>query len=103
MLNRGEITWAPFNSVINSSEVIREFEREQMYVKKPILTEERIAEIENYIVTSYQEKTEVNLKYYQNHEIVIISGIITKIDVFAKKLVINKEISIYFSNIINFY
>ena len=103
MPDRNAIKWAPFNSVINGGSVINELIREQNKVKKPILTEEKIEEIEDYIISSYQSSIEIDIKYYKNYKFERIKGIITKIDALNKKITLENGISLYFCNIIDFF
>lgn len=103
MPDRNTIKWAPFNSVINGNSVINELVREQNKIKKPLLTEDKINEIEEYIITSYQSTTEIDIKYYQNYKYERINGIITKIDAINKKITLENGNILYFCNIIDFF
>lgn len=103
MQNRDAIKWAPFNSVINSNSVINELVNEQNKIEKPILTEDKINEIEAYIITSYQSKTKINIKYFKNYKFERIEGFIAKIDTLNKKITLESGISLYFCNIIDFF
>lgn len=100
--NRGEITWAPFNSVINSNQVLKELALEKERLERPVLLEDKINEIENYILNAFYDKLEITIKYYKNYQIYIFKGIITKIDKITKKITLNNKINIDFSNIVDF-
>lgn len=103
MQNRDAIKWAPFNSVINSNSVLNELATEQKKEQHPVLTEDKINEIEEYIITSYNSSTEINIKYYKNYKFYKVSGYITKLDPINKKIMLNNNITLYFSNIIDFF
>ncbi len=101
MNDRGMIKWAPFNSVINGSQVIKEIKFEKSKINKPILSEEQIANLEEKIITAYAGNSVIKLYFYKNEHINIIDGKITKLDSVNKKIIINNKTSIYFNNIID--
>ena len=103
MQDRSAIKWAPFNSVINSQSVLSELSHEQNKVTKPILTEDKIASIEEYILGCFESATEIDIEYFNNYHIYRVQGYIKKIDPLKKKIILDTEISLYFSNIINFF
>ena len=103
MPDRNAIKWAPFNSVINGGSVINELIREQNKINKPILTEDKINEIEEYIISSYQAGTKIDIKYFKNYKFERIEGFITKLDPLTKKITLENGISLYFCNIIDFF
>lgn len=103
MQDRSAVKWAPFNSVINGNDVMNELVKEKNKISHPILTEDKILEIEEYILESFNSSTEINIKYYKNYQLYRISGFITKIDPLNKKIVLNNDISLYFNNIIDFF
>lgn len=95
-----EKRWAPFNAVIDGDKAIKEILDRKSYIQKPILSEEMIEEIEREILTSYNEKTSITLKYYNNGKISETEGIITKLDPINKKITINSTFSLFFPSII---
>ena len=103
MQDRNAVKWAPFNSVINSQSVLKELSHEQNKISKPILTEDKIAKIEEYILESFASSIEIYIEYFKNYHIYRIQGYITKLDPLNKKIILNSEIPLYFSNIINFF
>lgn len=103
MQDRNTIKWAPFNSVINGNNVINELAQEQNKISHPVLTEDKIESIEEYIIESFNSSTEINIKYYKNYQLYKVSGYITKIDPINKKIILNNDISLYFNNIIDFF
>ena len=101
MSDRGMVKWAPFNSVINGNQVLKEIKFVKSKMSKPVLSEEQIANLEEKIITSYSENSMIKLYYYKNEHINIINGRITKLDSVNKKIIINNKTSIYFNNIID--
>lgn len=99
-MNRDNIRWAPFNSVINGNDVIKELKDEQSRFKKPVLSEEQINELEEQIMDSYFSKTKINIIYYKNEHAYKTQGIVTKINSATKNITINDKNTIYFGNIL---
>lgn len=101
MNDRGMVKWAPFNSVINGSEILKEINFEKCKVTKPILSEEQIRELEEKIITAYSGNILTSIYFYKNGHINIINGRITKLDSVNKIIIIDNKSKIYFNNIIN--
>ena len=101
MNDRGMVKWAPFNSVINGSEILKEIKFEKNKVAKPILSEEQIRELEEKIITAYSGNILTSIYFYKNGHINIINGRITKLDSVNKIIIIDNKSKIYFNNIIN--
>lgn len=91
--------WAPFNSVINSSNIQKEISERQSRITKPNLTNEQIETIENILIDSLNSDIYLDIHVFNNYHEDIISGIVTKIDVITKKITLNTGKSIYFYNI----
>ena len=100
MHDRGMIKWAPFASVINGNEVLREIEEEKTRIEKPILSEEQIENLEFDLIESYNNSNVVEVTFYKQYHIYKIKGIITKLDTATKKVIINNNKILLFSNII---
>lgn len=98
MMDRGMIKWEPFNSVIPSSKVIKDVINEKNKIKKPILSEEQLKNIEQKLIDSYNSKENIIISYFQNGYILNEEGIIKKIDYINKKVYLDYKI-IYFSQI----
>ena len=93
------MSWAPFNSVISGSKMIKELERERNKVPKPILSEDQLNKINNILLEAYQNKVLILIKYYKNGYIFIIKGSIIKINSLKQEVIINKK-RIFWSQII---
>jgi len=98
MHNRDRIKWAPFNSVINGKDVIEKIKEEKV-MPKPTLSDEQIETLEQKIKECYDNKTIIDVTFYKNGKFIKIDGIITKIDIVGKKIILNHRYSLYFSNI----
>lgn len=100
MSNRGMIKWQPFNAVATSSTLINEVLKKKNRIKMPILSDDQITNIENKILYSYKLQIPIKIKYYKNYSIFLKEGIISKIDINSKKIFINNNSTLYFSQII---
>ncbi|MCR4581841.1 MAG: YolD-like family protein [Bacilli bacterium] len=95
--------WAPFNSVINSNDVMNEITMNNNRIHMPTYTEEQLEEIEYKIINAYNSKSNITLIYYKNYQKYNIDGIITKLDSIHKYITINNKDNIYFFNILDIY
>ncbi|MCH5167241.1 MAG: YolD-like family protein [Erysipelotrichales bacterium] len=100
MHDRGMIKWAPFASVINGNEVLREIDEEKTRIEKPSLSSEQIEYLEYDLIESYNNSNIVEVIFYKQYHIYKIEGIITKIDGVTKKITINNNKTLLFSNIL---
>lgn len=95
--------WAPFNSVMNGQNVLNHLTEEKNKVAKPILSDDQKIELENKIIEYYEQKDEITINYYESGYIKKLIGIITKIDPIKRKIYINNNLSLYFSNIVDIF
>ena len=94
------MSWAPFNSVINNYDIIKDVKNQETYINKPNYTEEQLEEIESKILESYTSQNTVTIEYYLNNKSVPFKGTINKIDPIYKRIYINNKY-LYFNNIIS--
>ena len=100
MSERGMIKWQPFSAVAPSNILVNEVMKKKNRVKMPTLSDDQISNIEDKILNSYKLQVPITIKYYKNYSIYLKEGIISKIDIIAKKIFINDNSTIYFSQII---
>lgn len=98
MNNRGEIKWAPFESLFQSEDVIKELERKKKKHDKPILSEDELAEIEKNVLFSYHTHSRIKVLYYYQGFNYQKQGIITAID--SNKVFFQDHSSLYFEQIL---
>ena len=94
---RGMKKWQPFNALEHFDDYIYSTIALKEKMKKPVLSEEQIEEINNSLI-SYNHD-EVNITYYKQGEIIQTKGIINKIDVPNQVLTINKT-RIFLNNLL---
>ncbi|MBR1413537.1 MAG: YolD-like family protein [Bacilli bacterium] len=101
MNDRGMIKWLPFNSVIPSQVIIKSIENKRNIIPMPILSEDKINYLENKILEAYNTKETINIKYFYNGKIFKKSSKIKSIKTASKKVVLNDDYSINFSQILD--
>ena len=55
------MSWAPFNSVINSNDIMSDIKEKESYIDKPNYTEEQLEDLEFKIVNAYTSKDIIDL------------------------------------------
>lgn len=99
-MDRKMLKWAPFDSVVSGKKVINEVMHEKKKIKKPILSEDQLKNIENKILDSYNSKDFVTISYYESGYIYNIDSYIKKIDYINKIVYLNNKL-IFFNQIMN--
>ena len=95
---RGMIKWKPFNTLLNNKD-INEIIKTRNLVKKPIIAEDRIIEINNDLNEALNNNKTLKIKYFNEGELKTITGNIQNINTKEKYILIN-NIRIYFKNLI---
>ncbi len=99
--DRGIIKWLPFESLVSSKQVIDSILHEKNKIKKPILSLEQQQEISEKLIEAFYEQDEVTLKIYKNGYIITLISFIKNIDYTYKKIVLNNDTKILFSQIVD--
>lgn len=98
-IDRGFIKWLPFNSVINPKELIKEIKKEKKY-QSPMLCEERLIENEHNLLNAYESKSIIKIVYFKNNNFFKVTSKIQYLDSINKKIILDNNSKIYFSQII---
>lgn len=85
MSDRGIKKWAPYKSLIEQTDSLRDLDESMDVDEKPMISEDQAEEI-NEVLVNYHGQ-EVTAKYYKNRKIHIIKGTILKIDPYNRILV----------------
>ena len=96
---RDMVKWKPFNTLLKNGDIDL-IEKEKSIVTKPIITKDKILEIDYTLKEAIKFNKTIEIKYFHINRILYISGIITKINVNEKYIFINNK-KIYFKEIIN--
>lgn len=99
-IDRGMIKWAPFNSVVNSKEIVNQILKEKSKITIPKISEEQKNNNEQNIINAYYENIKIKIEYFYAGRILKINDYIKKIDFTFNKIYFNNKI-ILFDQIIN--
>jgi hypothetical protein len=91
--------WNPFNAVAPGSDMVKEVMKEKNKIKMPILSEDQKMAIQERLFESFNNQEIINITYFKGGNMYSVEGIIEKIDINSRKIVINSDISVFFSQI----
>lgn len=97
MSDRGMMKWAPYRSLVEQSEFLEKMRMEKNKKPKPMLTQDRIEEI-NQVLSNYKGEV-VGITYYHDGYTYLIKTTIKRIDV-ENRLLILPEGKLKFTDII---
>ena len=98
--DRGMIKWMPFNSVVPLNTIKTKIKDERNVISFPILSEDELANIQDNLFTAYHSKEEVIITYFYHNNLYELKGIIDNIIVDKKLIILNKNIKLYFNQIV---
>lgn len=96
---RGMVKWQPFNSILNYSD-FDDIISSRNKVSKPIISKDRIIEIDFNIKEALRNNDEVEIKYFKFNSLKYIYGYIEKVNIQEKYILVSNT-RIYFKDIIN--
>ncbi len=100
-MERNKIKWLPFNSVINTEQMLKQESQNSLIFTMPELSEEQINTLEEKIIFSYYSKKNIIIEYFQNNHIYKIKSQIKKIDSINHLIILNDNTNLFFNQIIN--
>ena len=100
MSNRGQAKWAPFNAVAPGTQMVKDVLERKYVVKMPTLSDDQIKEIENKIINSFNNQTKITIKYFRSGRYYKRDGIVENIDILGRKIALNDDYNLFFSQII---
>lgn len=100
MIDRGMAKWAPFNSVVPGTVMVNDVLKKKNVVQMPMLSEDQINDMEKRIIVSYNNQSIVKVKYFRSGRYYVRNGKITNIDCNYRKIILNGNFPVYFSQII---
>lgn len=92
--------WAPFASLFNNDEILKEIEEEKV-ISKPILSEEELEIIEKNIKQSFHTKEMVKITYYYKGKIKEKICKIKSIKDCEYKILLDDFSFLYFEQVLN--
>ena len=99
-MDRCKAKWAPYNAVAPGTEMVKEVLKKKNVVKMPILSDDQIKEIEDKIIYSLNNQAEITIKYFRQGRFYKRYGIVVNIDILKRKIALNDEYNLFFSQII---
>ena len=96
MNNRNEIKWQPFNSLMNSYEVLKNLEKERTLKKLPILSDDEKEVLEKLLLKAFHTKVMVKVIYFWQNQYFSKLGFIMSLDTHTNKIYFKDNTSIYF-------
>ncbi len=99
-MDRSKAKWAPFNAVAPGTAMISEVLKRKNVVKMPILSDDQIKEIEDKLINSFNNQVKITIKYFRSGRYYKRDGIVVNIDKLGRKIALNDEYNLFFSQII---
>jgi hypothetical protein len=91
--------WNPFNAVAPGGYMVKEVMKEKNKVEMPILSDDQKMAIQERLFEAFNNQEMVNIRYFKGGNMYNIEGFIEKIDQNTRKIIINSDISVFFSQI----
>lgn len=101
MSDRKMIKWQPFNSLMNSKQVVKEIIQDKGKIAMPILSDDQLSILEEKIILAYESGMKVNIKYYKNGYLYLINTNVKSIDKTNRKVFIKNNQYLYFNTIVD--
>ena len=102
-MSRGMIKWQPFSAVVPGNVLVNDIMRKKNIIKMPILTDDKILELEEKILLSFENQDPIKIKLYRNGKLFMKEGIVHNIDKLTKKIMLKDGYSLFFTQIIEIY
>lgn len=103
MSNRGMVKWQPFNAVKSGNSMIDNVLEKKNKVAMPILSEDQLYDIQNKILTAYEEKNTISIRFFRDGRYYQKDGKIVNIDSIKRKITLSDGFILYFSQIIDVF
>ena len=92
--------WAPFQAVIDGDVLVEMVQNNKNKIQRPILSDDQIKDLEDWVQNSYLNKTNLKFTLYQNGKTNQLVGFVIKINQFEQKITLNSQKTIYFHEIV---
>ncbi|WMM14377.1 YolD-like family protein, partial [Staphylococcus saprophyticus] len=88
---RGIVKWAPFATIPEQHERLKEYIQDQNKIDKPILDDDQLNELNNTLIFKMYNDPSIELRYFENGYIKTKVGYIHKVDVYRETLILYEE------------
>ncbi len=95
--------WSPFNAVADGDYMIDEVLEKKNKMKMPILSDDQKEQLQSKMVEAFHNQETIRIKFFMNGSINVVEGKITNIDSNSRKITLNSNFFVYFSQIIDFF
>lgn len=102
-MSRGMIKWQPFSAVVPGNVLVNDILKKKNIVRMPILTEDKVLELEEKILISLENQNPIKIKLFRNGRMFLKEGIVCNINKYSKKITLNDGYSLFFSQIVEIY
>lgn len=83
--------WQPFDALEGYSSSLRDVEHKKQKIDKPVLFPDELELLNEKLTHAYNEKLMVTIEYYKNGYLEYTSGIIKKIDLVNKEIIVSVD------------
>ena len=88
--------WNPFNAVAPGGFMVSEVMKEKNKLEMPILSDDQKMALQERIFDAFNNQELVNITYFKAGVMYKIEGIIEKIDVNSRKIIVNSNICVFY-------
>lgn len=103
MNNRGEIRWAPFQSILSVEDTMKELENKRNKTSKPILSTDELEQIERKMLNAFHTRSVIEVTYYYQGSFYKKRGVISHISKSDFKVYFLDHTSLYFEQFIEIH
>ncbi|ARJ51474.1 YolD-like family protein [Staphylococcus lutrae] len=88
---RGIVKWAPFATLPEQFEAIKQFEQQQLKIDRPLLSEDQFIEMNQTLHFKIAKNAYSYIRYWRNGHIHTAQGYIASIDMLNNELLLTNE------------
>lgn len=87
--DRKMMKWTPFNALLEHSDYIMDLLNGRERINKPVLSPDQYFELNYRLEESYNLKSVVSVKYFDNGYLKETSGVINQVDIYNRLVFVN--------------
>lgn len=88
MSDRGMMKWNAFNALLAHGSNVKKMMMERKRIEKPVLSSDQIEELNDKLRLAIEDSREIEVAFYSNGYILLAEGVIKKIELNMKLLVL---------------
>lgn len=90
-IGRGIVKWAPFATLPEQFEALKQFEKDQLKIKQPELSDSQMQDINYMLYIKLTKNALASIQYWRNGHIHTIQGYINRIDTLTHEMLVTNE------------